>query len=168
MTIFMRFKSLWLNFLMVLIIIAFDQGTKIFFDSYLFYEIPQPVFPGFNLTLLHNTGAAFSLWAHGNAWQSWFLLAVSASMCIAIPVWLFRQTHTRSALAIGLTLVLAGALSNLVDRVTLGYVVDFLDFYIGSWHWPAFNVADSSIVLGVIFALWGDDKICWLRPSRQR
>lgn len=154
MVLLAAFKRLLPNFLGVMAIMALDQATKLFFNSYLLYGVPQPVFPGFNLTLLHNTGAAFSLWANGNAWQSWLLLTVSVVVCLGIIVWLFRQTQSLSLLSIGLTLVLAGALSNLVDRVALGYVVDFLDFYVGQWHWPAFNIADTSIVIGVSLALW--------------
>ena len=148
------FQRLLTHFLSVVVIMALDQATKLFFNSYLVYGVPQAIFPGFNLTLLHNTGAAFSLWANGSPWHSGFLLMVSIGVCIAIVVWLLRQRHTYSVLAIGLTLILAGALSNLIDRMVLGYVVDFLDFYVGSWHWPAFNVADSSVVIGAILVVW--------------
>lgn len=103
------------------------------------------VLPFLNLTRTHNTGAAFSLFA--DAAPAFFaILAVAVS--IGILVWLRRNPDHERLTASGLCLILGGALGNAIDRVARGYVIDFIDVYAGSWHWPAFNLADSAIVIG--------------------
>jgi len=101
----------------------------------------------FNLVLVFNTGAAFSFLAGAGGWQMWFFAAVALVATVVISVLLVRQPEKR-LFCIGLALILGGALGNLWDRLTLGGVVDFLDFHAGGWHWPAFNVADSGITAG--------------------
>ena len=144
----------WINLLLIAVIIIIDQGTKLFFNAYLVFAVPKPIFPGFNLTLLHNKGAAFSLLDDGSFWEQWSLAAVSAVVCLGILVLLVRTAKPLNLMNLGLTFVFAGALSNLYDRVINGYVVDFLDFYVSHWHWPAFNVADASIVVGIAMVIW--------------
>ena len=140
--------------LIVLAIIVLDQITKVIATRALSYGVPLPVFPSFNLTLLHNTGAAFSLLASAPGWQRWLFsgLAAVASLYIAyllrgasVVGWVYRG---------GLTLVLGGALGNLLDRLRLGYVVDFIQVFYGRWYFPAFNVADSAISLGAVLLVY--------------
>lgn len=131
------------------VVVALDQASKIWVTQVFSYGDSRPVTSFFNLVLAHNTGAAFSLLAEAGGWQRGFftLIAVVAS---AVIVWLLRKHHGQALFSLALSLVLGGALGNLIDRVRFGYVVDFLDFYYGNYHWPAFNVADMAITGGVI------------------
>jgi signal peptidase II len=137
----------------VLVVVA-DQVTKIWISGALRpYEL-VPVIDGFfNLTLAFNTGAAFSFLAQGGGWQRWLLSGLAVVVTIVLVVWLTRLDRHERWTAAALSLVIGGAVGNLLDRLRLGHVVDFLDFYLGSWHWPAFNVADSAIVVGVAILL---------------
>jgi signal peptidase II len=143
-------RWLWLS---VLVVVA-DQVTKIWISGALRpYEL-VPVIDGFfNLTLAFNTGAAFSFLAQGGGWQRWLLSGLAVVVTIVLVVWLTRLGRHERWTAAALSLVIGGAVGNLLDRLRLGHVVDFLDFYLGSWHWPAFNVADSAIVVGVAILL---------------
>lgn len=149
-------KWLWLT----LLIIVLDLGSKaIISQNFSLYET-VPVIPGwFNLTLAHNSGAAFSFLANESGWQRWFFAIIALVVSTIIFFWIKRlQSHERWV-AIALALILGGALGNLWDRLTLGYVVDFLDFYYQSaptakaMHWPAFNIADSAICVGAIMLI---------------
>ena len=148
----------WLG-LSVLIIIA-DQITKSIATAKLDYLQPYNIFPGLNMTLVHNTGAAFSILNQAGGWQRWFFIVLTLAVSMFLLYWLKTLPRNRRWLAIALALVLGGAFGNLWDRIMLGYVVDFIDVYYANWHWPAFNVADSSICIGavmlVIDALWFD------------
>lgn len=137
-------KWLWLSALVVVL----DLGTKAMASHYLLLYQPVPVFPGFNWTLAHNTGAAFSFLADEPGWQRWFFSAIALVVSIGITVWIKRLAPTQTMLAVSLALVMGGALGNLWDRATLGYVVDFIDVYYQQSHWPAFNLADSAISVG--------------------
>ncbi len=109
--------------------------------------------PVLNLTLVFNEGAAFSFLATASGWQRWFFIALAVVITAVLVGWLAKlQPHERITAA-GLSLVAGGAVGNLVDRLLYGHVVDFLDFYWRSWHWPAFNVADSAITIGVALLL---------------
>ena len=115
----------------------------------------------FNLVHTWNTGAAFSFLADAGGWQRYFFIVITIVVSIGLVVMLCRPRH--KAEAIGYSLILGGALGNGFDRVTRGYVVDFLDFYWQQWHWPAFNLADTGITLGVSLLILstfkqGDDK----------
>lgn len=136
-------KWLWLSAL----VIALDLYTKHLASSLLDYAIPVKVMPCFNFTLLHNTGAAFSFLASESGWQRWFFIVLAGVVSIALIRWLTTLKGDRW-MAIAIALVLGGALGNLYDRITLGYVVDFLHFYWNDNHFPAFNIADSAITLG--------------------
>jgi signal peptidase II len=131
-----------------LLVIILDQFTKQLASSYLNYAEPLAVMPFFNLTLVHNTGAAFSFLSQAGGWQRWFFAAIALLVSAGILLWLKRLSADKVWEALALALVLGGALGNVWDRIVLGHVVDFLDFYYGSWHWPAFNVADISIFIG--------------------
>jgi signal peptidase II len=108
------------------------------------------VIPGcFRLTHVENTGAAFGLFAESTAqWKIGALVSFSVIALIVVSMLLWKHSHSLSTTTIGLSLILGGATGNLWDRMLTGHVVDFLDFYVGSYHWPAFNVADSAIVIG--------------------
>jgi len=134
---------LWLSAL----IVAADLLTKYLASTNLEYAVPVPVMPLFNLTLLHNTGAAFSFLASASGWQRWFFAGLAVVVSLVLIRWLATLKDDRW-LACAIALVLGGALGNLYDRVTLGYVVDFLHFYWGNYHFPAFNIADSAITVG--------------------
>ena len=105
--------------------------------------------PMFNWTLMHNTGAAFSFLAEAGGWQRWFFAVIAIVVSIVIVVWIKRLRQDEKWQAIALALILGGAIGNVIDRILLGYVVDFIDIYYKQWSWPAFNIADSAIFIGV-------------------
>lgn len=137
-------KWLWLSALVILL----DLGSKALASHYLALYEPVPVFPGFNITLMHNTGAAFSFLSDAGGWQRWMFTAIALLVSVAIIIWLKRLSPAQTLLAIALALILGGALGNVWDRITLGYVVDFIQVYYERWAWPAFNIADSAISIG--------------------
>jgi len=149
-------KWLWLT----LLVIALDLGSKAVISHYFGLHETMAVIPGwFNLTLAHNSGAAFSFLANESGWQRWFFAIIALVVSTIIFFWIKRlQAHERW-MAIALALILGGALGNLWDRLTLGYVVDFLDFYYQSGsqfsarHWPAFNIADAAISIGAVMLI---------------
>ena len=106
------------------------------------------VLPVFKLTLLHNSGAAFSFLDDAGGWQRWFLVSVSTAVSVFIARWLWRIHRSQTILSYGLAFILGGALGNLADRALQGYVVDYLVFYYDSYYFPAFNIADSAITIG--------------------
>jgi len=112
-----------------------------------------PVIPYFSLTYVHNTGAAFSFLSQAGGWQRWFFAGLALTVSVVITIWLARLKKHEILLAVALSLVLGGAVGNLIDRLLYGYVIDFLDVYYQDWHWPAFNIADSAITLGVSLML---------------
>lgn len=142
-------KWLWLS----LLVIILDQGSKLAIDGSMRLYQSIPVMPFFNLTYVHNTGAAFSFLSEAGGWQRWAFTALALVMSVVLTVWLARLKHHETLLAVALSLVLSGAVGNLIDRVAYGYVIDFLDVYYQDWHWPAFNIADSAITIGVILML---------------
>lgn len=142
-------KWLWLSFF----ILATDFFTKWLALAQLTLYERVPIFPKFNLTLVYNKGAAFSMLSNETGWQRWFLSLVAVVISVMIIVWLKQVKDTPTAHKIGLALILGGAIGNLIDRVRFGYVIDFLDFYWGASHFPAFNVADSAITCGAILLL---------------
>jgi signal peptidase II len=142
-------KWLWLSILALFL----DQVSKLVIaDSMQLYQSIQ-VMPFFKLTYVHNTGAAFSFLSEAGGWQRWFFAGLALAISVVIAVWLTRLKKHETLLAVALALVLGGAVGNLIDRLAYGYVIDFLDVYYDSWHWPAFNIADSAITLGVMLML---------------
>jgi signal peptidase II len=142
----------WL-FLSAIVIIA-DQITKYLAASQLVYAEPLPVVPSFNLTLLHNYGAAFSFLNDAGGWQRWFFVALSLGASVLLIAWLRKLKQNQWLLALALALVLGGAVGNLVDRLWHGYVIDFIQLYYGTFYWPAFNIADSAITVGAVILVW--------------
>ncbi len=142
-------KWLWLSGLVV----ALDQITKLAVVKAMNLYESIPVAPFFNLTYVHNTGAAFSFLSDAGGWQRWLFAILAASISVVLVIWLAKLKKHETLLAASLALILGGAFGNLIDRIAYGYVIDFLDVYYQSWHWPAFNIADSAITLGVILML---------------
>jgi signal peptidase II len=138
--------------LIALIIVA-DQATKLWVLAALEPFEVIPVAPLLNLTLVFNEGAAFSFLADAGGWQRWFFAGLAVVVSIALLAWLKRLEAHERLTGVALSLVAGGAVGNLIDRIAYGHVVDFVDVYWRSWHWPAFNVADSTITVGVILLL---------------
>jgi signal peptidase II len=140
------------------VLIVCDQLLKKYISSIL--PLCQPgycdsiqVLPIFKLMVLHNSGAAFSFLNDGGGWQRWFLVVVSTTVSIFIATWLFRVYRERKLLAYALAFILGGAIGNLIDRVSQGYVVDFFVFYYDVYYFPAFNIADSAITVGAMLLI---------------
>ena len=133
--------------------VILDQWTKSMASSQLQYGVPVEVLPVFNLTLMHNPGAAFSFLSDAGGWQRWFFTAVSAVVSVVLAVWLYRLKPGQGMLALSLALILGGAVGNLWDRVLLGYVVDFISVHYEQHFFPAFNIADSAITVGAILMI---------------
>ena len=134
------------------LIAASDQVVKWLVQQSMAYGESIPVTPFFNWVHAWNTGAAFSLFADGGGWQRYFLIAIAVVVSIVL-IRLILQCRRRGE-AIAYSLILGGAMGNLIDRIFRGYVVDSFDVYWRSWHWPAFNLADIAIVLGTVFFLY--------------
>lgn len=130
-----------------------DQATKAMVESSIPEHAVISVLPRFfNLTHVKNTGAAFGLFSDSPApWKTALLIGISAGLLITVVALVWRSQRLHWEAGVGLALVLGGAVSNLADRIRMGRVVDFLDVYLRSYHWPAFNLADSAIVAGAGF-----------------
>lgn len=137
---------IWL-FLAVLLLAA-DQATKFLAEHWLTYNQPVPVFPSFNFTLLYNRGAAFSFLAGADGWQRWLFSGLAVGVSLYLVSLLRDPAPAPRTYRAGLALILGGAVGNLIDRVRLGHVIDFIQVYHGTWFFPAFNVADSGITVG--------------------
>ena len=139
--------------LLALLVLVLDQASKAWVMAvFQPYEV-VPVLPVFNLTLVFNEGAAFSFLSNAGGWQRWFFVGLTSLISLGLLVWLLRLEAGERLTGLALALILGGALGNLVDRLRLGRVTDFLDFHWQGWHWPAFNLADSAITLGVMLML---------------
>jgi signal peptidase II len=135
------------------LVIILDQWTKLIAVAALDYLAPVPVVPGLNWTLVHNEGGAFSFLSNHGGWQRWFFLVVASVVTVGLVEWLRRTAARQWVLCLPLALLIGGAIGNLIDRARLGYVIDFVDVYYGTWHWPAFNVADSGITVGIVMLI---------------
>jgi signal peptidase II len=144
--------SRWLG--LSALVIVLDQLSKAWISSHFVYGESFAVLGVFNLVLAHNTGAAFSMLNDAGGWQRWMFSAIAVAASVWI-VWLLRRHQQQKLFCLALALILGGALGNLMDRIAYGYVVDFLDFYWGRYHFPAFNIADSAITCGAALMLWG-------------
>ncbi len=144
---------LWLT----IVIIVVDQITKAIADFYLQLYDAVPLLPGFNLMLAYNKGAAFSFLADAGGWQRWMFTGLAVVISFVLFRWLRALQPGQPYTAAALASILGGAVGNLIDRAILGHVVDFLDVYVrldgSEWHWPAFNVADSAITIGVVLLI---------------
>ncbi len=152
-----RVRSLSRLFITAIAVVVFlgDQVTKAMVESSIPEHSVIPVLPRiFNLTHVKNAGAAFGLFSDSPApWKTTVLVVVSAALLLTVVAIVWRHRRLQWEAGVGLALILGGALSNLVDRIRVGRVVDFLDVYFHSYHWPAFNLADSAIVVGAGFLI---------------
>ena len=143
-------KWLWLS----AAVIALDQASKLWIEgSFEPYQRVALINGFFDLTLAYNTGAAFSFLADAGGWQRWFFTLLSSLIAVLLVVWLKRLPAGDRLNAAALALIIGGAVGNLIDRLAHGHVIDFLLLYYRQWYWPAFNVADSAISIGVVLML---------------
>lgn len=136
---------MWLG--IAIIIVLLDQVTKITMSRLLVYGQSEVITPYFNLVMVYNQGAAFSFLANSGGWQRWFFSGLAFVVSLVI-IWMLWKNASQRLFCWSLSLILGGAVGNLIDRLIYGHVIDFLDVHIGTLHWPAFNVADSAITLG--------------------
>jgi len=137
-------KTVWL----AILVIVFDQITKMWAVDTLVFGKPVAVMPNLNWTLAYNYGAAFSFLADMGGWQRWFFAGLALVVSTVLLVWLSKLPHKLTIETWGINLVLGGAIGNVIDRFLEGRVTDFIDFYIGTWHYATFNIADIAITIG--------------------
>lgn len=146
---------LWVSVLVLLL----DQGSKLLADRTMALHDPIALLPSLALTKAYNTGAAFSFLGDASGWQRWFFSGLALAVSAFLLTWLRRLPAAEWRTALALALILGGAIGNLIDRVLYGHVIDFIDVYYRSWHFPTFNIADSAITVGatllVLDALFG-------------
>ena len=143
----------WLG--IAVIVILADQLTKIAVSKVFSYGEGRVITPFFNLVLVYNKGAAFSFLAAAGGWQRWAFTALGIIAALVI-CYLLKRHGSQRMFCTALALILSGALGNVIDRLAYGHVIDFLDFHVRTWHWPAFNIADCAVVGGAIgIALFG-------------
>ena len=150
---------LWL----AIVVIAIDRYTKYWMTHHLVLGEPLEVLSIFNLTLAYNTGAAFSFLHSASGWQNWLLGGFAALVSVMILVALYRSRATEYWYNIALCFILGGALGNAWDRALYGYVIDFLNFHLGHWHFAIFNIADSAISVGAFMLLF-----YWMRQGKTK
>jgi signal peptidase II len=143
-------RWIWLS----VVVVGLDQYSKYLAMEILQYQIPKPVFPFFNLFLTFNTGAAFSFLHDAGGWQRWFFVGLAVAASAAVVYWLKQLERRDINLAVALSLIMGGAIGNLIDRLLQGHVVDFIQVFYDRWYFPAFNIADSAITIGVILMLF--------------
>ena len=134
-----------LRYGIALLVVVLDQITKIWIDGALALYERIPITSFFNITKAYNPGAAFSFLSEAGGWQRWFFTVVSAAVSVLLIVWIRRMTAGERWLGIAISLVLGGAIGNLIDRLLYGHVVDFIQLYWRDWYFPSFNVADAAI-----------------------
>lgn len=142
-------KWLWISIAVVII----DQWSKFFVVHALSLFQPKVLLPFLNFTFVINHGAAFSFLNSQGGWQRWLFVVIAITISICVLMWMNKTPRKKVLLNVALALILGGALANLWDRVTLGYVIDFIDFHIGHWHFATFNIADSAVCIGVVLLL---------------
>ena len=151
----------WLG--LALLLLLADQFTKVLILGYYKLGDTTYVTSFFNVVRVHNAGAAFSFLASASGWQRWFFTGIGIAAALFI-VWMLRSHPGQKLFSFALACVLGGAVGNVIDRVAYGYVVDFLDFHYGNWHFPAFNVADSAITVGAVCLIL--DELLRVRRSK--
>lgn len=135
------------------LVVVLDQVTKMAAEQLLMLHQPYAVMPFLNFTLTYNTGAAFSFLHQAGGWQNTFFIIIALVMSVVLLVLLYRAPREDIQFTISLWLVLGGAIGNLVDRIRISKVVDFIDFYINDWHFATFNVADIAISIGAFLLI---------------
>ena len=147
----MKHKYLMLACISALVVLL-DQATKWLISTNMSYYEQIPVIPGFlNLIYIHNPGGAFGIFARNqNGLQTWLFVGIAVG-AMGLILYLYKNTPREyPVLSVGFALIFGGALGNMIDRVRLGEVIDFIDVFVGQYHWPAFNVADSAITIGML------------------
>ncbi len=140
-------RALTIALAVAAVLVIADQWTKLAISSNLRYGESVAITSFFNLVLVYNKGAAFSFLSDAGGWQRVFFIGIT-SAAIIVLTWLIAKHHEEKLFRWGLTLILGGAIGNLIDRIAYGHVIDFLDFHYAGWHFWAFNVADSAISVG--------------------
>ena len=143
-------------------VLVLDQAAKLAAERWIAPRAPIEVLPFLDLVFTYNTGAAFSFLADAGGWQRWLFLALALGVSVGLTLWLRRLRRDERLAAAGIALVVGGALGNAVDRIARPGVADFIDLHCCGWHWPAFNLADSALTLGVAALLWS----AWRQPER--
>ena len=152
---------LWLG--IALLVLLIDQFTKVLVLGAFQLGDSTPLTSFFNLVRVHNYGAAFSFLAAAGGWQRWFFTGIGV-VATLFMLWMLRSHAGQTLFCLAISLVLGGAVGNVVDRLLHGYVIDFLDFFWGRWHFPAFNIADSAITVGAALLIL--DEILRVRRGR--
>lgn len=147
------FIKQWPWYLLSAVVVGLDQISKVIAYAWLIAYQPHPVMPMLNWTLAYNTGAAFSFLSTTGVRHAWLLTGFSLVMSGVLCVWLGRVSHQAKRTSLAICLVLGGAVGNLIDRIRLGYVVDFIDVHYGTMHWPVFNLADAAICIGALLLI---------------
>ena len=148
----MQIRPLSAGMLLSILTIFFDQLSKWWILNVIMVPANTiPVTQFFNLVLVHNRGASFGIFSDAPGWAGIALIVFAIIISIVLAIWMWQAQETLLSVALGL--VIGGAIGNVIDRIRFGAVVDFLDFHASGWHWPAFNVADSAITLGVILLI---------------
>jgi signal peptidase II len=142
-------KWLWVS----AVVLVVDQCTKLLADARLSLHETIVLYPMLAIRKAYNSGAAFSFLGDASGWQRWFFIALAIGVIVLLVTWLRRLPADQKWTALALALILGGAAGNLVDRVVYGHVIDFIDVFYGSWHWPTFNIADSAITAGAVLLL---------------
>jgi signal peptidase II len=156
-----RHPMLVRGLILAVVILVADQVTKMFFlDLVARHSPPIEVTPFLNLVQVWNTGVSFGLFQEDSALRSWILIGVATAVLVWLLLWLWRAQTSLVAVALGA--IIGGAIGNIIDRIRFGAVFDFVDLHAFGWHWPAFNLADSAIVVGVGLLLLDS-----FRPARQ-
>jgi signal peptidase II len=141
----------WL--ILIALVLGLDQLTKLMVTSSLPLGAERPIHSMINLVFVLNPGAAFSFLADAGGWQRWFFTGLTL-IVVSVLLFLIRRAPQQTLFCLAASLIIGGALGNLVDRLMIGAVIDFIDIHVAGWHWPAFNLADSAITLGaVLFVL---------------
>ena len=144
-----QLKWLWIS----LVIVVLDQATKQIAEALLTPHQAVNLFPFFDWYLTYNTGAAFSFLANAGGWQRWLFTLIAIVISIIIVHWIRKLPREETLTAVSLTLILGGAIGNLIDRVYLGHVIDYIQVWLGSYPFPAFNIADAAISVGAVLLI---------------
>lgn len=147
-------NTAWRWWWLILLLIGLDQLTKQLVHQNMALYDSIELLPFFNLTYVRNYGAAFSFLSDAGGWQRWFFTILAVVISTVIAVWMSRLPRQQVKLGLALSLVFAGAIGNLIDRSIYGYVIDFFHLYYQTWHYPAFNIADSAICIGAALIIW--------------
>lgn len=151
----------WLG--LAVVVVLLDQFSKTLVIGSFALNHSQPLTSFFNLVRVHNSGAAFSFLADASGWQRWFFVALG-SVASGFIVWMLKKHPTQHLFCFAVSMIMGGAMGNVIDRLLHGHVVDFIQLHYGGWYFPAFNLADSAITLGAICLVL--DEILRVRRSR--